>query len=247
MRLPLLPLLVAVLLPVVALGVVNAIQVVLGRQVFRPENSRRTPRRIRVESAVAAATMFAVAGLTLGVWSLARESTGHPDAASVRPPRSIRWTADGVHRSMGEDQFWALIAQMHGDADQAGVASLVHALDRLPAPEVAAFQERLASVLFDLDRRDLCERTVRFEGDDPGSPLIPLMDDSFLYLRAGLVARGRDTVAAVLANPRLLDEGEWPEGESLLYVAEDVLGGRIETEVSYETGSNEAQWGRQAG
>ena len=69
-----------------------------------------------------------------------------------------------------------------------------------------------------------------------------MSDDGFLYVRAGIVARGRDAVGEVLADPTTLARGLWDECEELLYAADEVAGGDIDTKVSYETGSNGAYW-----
>ncbi|MBW3612099.1 MAG: DUF4240 domain-containing protein, partial [Actinobacteria bacterium] len=82
--------------------------------------------------------------------------------------------------------------------------------------------------LYELDRESLAEQPVRFGDDPPGSEPLPLSDDGFLYLRAGIVTRGRETYEAVLADPTLLAAGEWEECEELLYVAEEVAGDDIE-------------------
>lgn len=146
---------------------------------------------------------------------------------------------------MPETDFWALIDLMEGRADDEAVERLTEALEAAGKRRARAFQERLALVLFDLDREVLAGQPVFFddeeveEGDEP----IPLSDDSFLYLRAGIVTKGRDTVRAVLADPTLLAQGRWPECEALLYAAEgDECGDEIDTKVSYETGSNSAHW-----
>lgn len=142
-------------------------------------------------------------------------------------------------KSMDEDRFWQLIDLAGGRVD--GVGALRSGLEALPRKDVIGFQERLARVLYDLDRMVLADQPVFFEGeedeeDDDGP--IPLSDDAFLYLRCGLVLRGRDTVAAVLADPALLATGRWPDGEDLLYLADEVAGEDIDTEHDFETGSN---------
>ncbi len=141
---------------------------------------------------------------------------------------------------LDEGAFWSLIDLLQGRTDE-------DALERLRAGigskrQAIAFQERLALVLFDLDREALAEQRVHFDDMEPDDAPMPLSDDTFLYLRAGIVARGRDTVAAVIADPSLLAQGSWPDFEDLLYVAEEVADDEIETAVSYETGSNAAHW-----
>jgi hypothetical protein len=142
---------------------------------------------------------------------------------------------------MGEDEFWTLIDLAGGSVG--GLDALRAELGRLKRRDVVRFQERLAQVLFDLDREVLARQPVCFDDDeDDEDPPLPLSDDSFLYLRCGLVLRGRDTVTAVLAEPAILATGRWPDGEELLYLADEVVDDDIDTKYDYETGSNEAHW-----
>ena len=145
-------------------------------------------------------------------------------------------------RPLAEEDFWALIARMGGRADEKALGKLTEALRGRRRKDVVGFQERLARVLFDLDREALAEQPVRFRDDPPHEDPIPLSDDGFLYLRAGLVVMGRDTCQRVLSDPAVLSQGEWEECEELLYVAEEVLGDDVDTKVSYETGSNAQYW-----
>ncbi len=146
-------------------------------------------------------------------------------------------------KPMDEDRFWQLIDLAGGEVG--GIDALRAGLEALPREDVVGFQERLARVLYDLDRRALASQPVIFEFEDDEEAddgPIPLSDDSFLYLRCALVLRGRDTVAAVLADPALLATGRWPDGEELLYLADEVVGEDIDTEYDFETASNEQYW-----
>jgi Protein of unknown function (DUF4240) len=145
-------------------------------------------------------------------------------------------------RPMAEGDFWSLVSTMQGRNDDEALGRLTDALRARPAKDVAAFQERLARVLHELDREVLASQPVRFRGDPPDGDPIPLSDDSFLYLRTGIVIAGRATYERVLADPTVLADGEWDECEDLLYVAEEVLGDEVETKVSYETGANTKHW-----
>lgn len=150
----------------------------------------------------------------------------------------------GRRKPLDEDAFWSLIGLLDGRTDEDAIARLRTGLRS--KRDAVAFQQRLALVLFDLDREVLAEQRVHFDDMAPDDAPMPLSDDTFLYLRAGIVARGRDTVAAVIADPSLLGQGSWPDFEDLLYVAEEVVDDDIETEVSYETGSNSAYWSERA-
>jgi hypothetical protein len=143
---------------------------------------------------------------------------------------------------MADDEFWQLIDLLEGRTDEDALARLTEALHARGRRSAVAFQERLARVLYDLDREELADQPVRYADDPADQDPLPLSDDGFLYLRAGIVARGRETYQAVLADPAVLASGTWDECEDLLYVAEEVTGDDIETKVSYETGSNERHW-----
>lgn len=131
---------------------------------------------------------------------------------------------------------------MEGRVDGDALARLTSALAERPREDVVAFQERLALALFELDRRVAARQPVRFSDDPDDDEPLPLSDDSFLYLRAGVVARGQQVWQSVIADPSVLSTGVWDDGEDLLNVAEEVFGDYIDTDVSYETGSNERYW-----
>jgi hypothetical protein len=143
---------------------------------------------------------------------------------------------------MDPDRFWALIGLMEGQVDEDAVDRLGTAVTGLSDEDVVAFHERLTLVLFDLDREVLADQPVRLLEDPPDEEPIPLSDDSFLYLRAAIVAMGRDTYDAVLADPTILARRQWDWCEALLYVAPEALGRPIDTTESYETGSNREHW-----
>ncbi|MGY1754296.1 DUF4240 domain-containing protein [Blastococcus sp. SYSU D01042] len=145
-------------------------------------------------------------------------------------------------RPLDEGEFWALIGRMGGRGDDQAVENLTEALRGRRRKDVVGFQEQLARVLFDLDREVLADQPVRFRDDPSDEDPVPLSDDGFLYLRAGLVVRGRETCERVLRDPTVLAQGEWEECEELLYVAEEILGQEVDTTVSYETGSNAQYW-----
>lgn len=156
---------------------------------------------------------------------------------------------DLLRRTMDVDAFWQLIAVMDGRADEDAVQRLRTALEERGTRDARRFAERLARALHELDREVLFRQPVRFDDEEPGvledaeHEPIPLSDDSFLYLRAGIVAQGRSTYEQVLADPETLARGTWPECEELLYVADEVVGDEIDAKVSYETGSNRRYWG----
>ena len=149
---------------------------------------------------------------------------------------------------MDDGAFWDLIAKLdwRDEADDdAIVEPLVRALALLPDAEIGSFQEILAKKLYDLDGR----AWARESGDEVwfGDP-DRLSVDGFLYARAAVVARGRETYDAIRA-----DATQTPRNaafEALLYVAATAYERKTglewedldDTEVSYETFSNEAGW-----
>ena len=96
-------------------------------------------------------------------------------------------------------------------------------------------------MLYELDREVLVRQTIRW-ADAPDAEPIPLSDDSFLYLRCAVVAAGRPAVDAVLADPAALEGRLWEDGEALLYAAGEAADEEIDTELSFETGSNSEHW-----
>lgn len=144
-------------------------------------------------------------------------------------------------RVMPEKEFWSHIDVLGGSVDEDAVARLVDRLRERGRGTPEAFAERLAQVLYDLDRQDLFEQPVQWD-DDPDDHVIPLSSDTFLYLRAGLVAKGKQAVDQAITDPRTLRNRRWSDGEGLLYAAEEAAGREIDTKYDYETGSNEAYW-----
>jgi hypothetical protein len=143
---------------------------------------------------------------------------------------------------MPEKDFWRLIEVLGGSADDDdAVARLTEVLRARGRRAAIAFQERLALTLYELDREALACQPVRWT-DIPELGPFPLSDDTFLYLRAGMVAEGRHVVEQVLADPAVLATRSWNDGEPLLYAANDAVGEEIEMTVSYETGSNVRHW-----
>ena len=149
---------------------------------------------------------------------------------------------------MDDGTFWDLIAKLDrgrtGDED-AVIEPLVRALALLPDAEIGLFQEILAQKLYDLDGR----AWARESGDEIwlGEP-DQVSIDGFLDARCAVVAHGRDMYDSVRANPTLMPKNE--SFESLLYVAQGAYERKTglqwddldDTEVSYETFSNEDGW-----
>jgi hypothetical protein len=144
--------------------------------------------------------------------------------------------------------FWGLIDQLDwandGDDDRV-IKPVVDRLASLADAEIGSFHEILAQKLYDLDGR----AWARESGDEIwwGDP-DRLSVDGFLYARAAVVARGRPVFEAVLADPTQMPKNAG--FESLLYVAANAYERKTglewddldDTEVSYETFSNDDGW-----
>ena len=144
-----------------------------------------------------------------------------------------------------DDTFWALIAKLDwsqaGD-DDAVVEPAVSALAALPDAAIVEFEETLAQKLYALDGRAWARESGSIWKGEPDR----VSEDEFLYARCAVVANGKASYEAVLATPALMPKDL--EFESLLYVAGTAFERRThqpldtETEVSWETFSNEDGW-----
>jgi hypothetical protein len=128
-------------------------------------------------------------------------------------------------RALPEDEFWQFIAVLDGSTDDDAVERLTAALRAGGKRKAVGFAERLAATLYELDREVLCDQPVRWFDDPEDEPPIPLSGDSFLNLRAAIVAQGKAVVEQVLADPAVLLRKPWDDGEALLYAAEKAAGG----------------------
>lgn len=147
---------------------------------------------------------------------------------------------------MTEPEFWRLIEKIDRDAlvrqdDDAALEPLLDELRDVAEHDLFDFEELLARKLHALDGEVYA--THAGEGGESG--------DGFLYLRCYVVASGRETYDDVVRSPSHIPNSidRWCEG--LLYVhltawseltGEDADDWPYEPTVSYETGSNRAQW-----
>jgi Protein of unknown function (DUF4240) len=141
------------------------------------------------------------------------------------------------------DEFWKLIDHVDKAALQKGegfdddaVAPLLQALVALSRPELEAFSEHLAVRLYNIDG-------IKFsEASNVNS------DDGFLYQRCFVVAMGRKFYDQVRNDPSLMPSSIDQWCEPLLFVASNAwkqqTGDELDctTSVSFESGSNRAQW-----
>jgi len=149
---------------------------------------------------------------------------------------------------MDEATFWKLIELVDIGALQrqnqdAAVQPLTEALTKLDEASVFEFENILVQMLYDIDGQKYADEAGRSGNSD----------DGFLYIRCFVVAMGREYYNAVKADPRRMPKDEaWCE--SLTYVAGQAwttITGKDEedwyelatgTSVSYESGSNKANW-----
>ena len=148
---------------------------------------------------------------------------------------------------MDEATFWSLIDRFDWskDEDDDIIEPAVMALALLPDAQIADFQQILARKLYALDGR----AWARESGEliwfgDPDR----LSVDGFLYARCLVVANGREFYDAVHADPATMPKDA--DFEAILTLASDAYDRKTglvwdeldDTDVSYETFSNEAGW-----
>lgn len=147
---------------------------------------------------------------------------------------------------MNNNEFWQLISLIDVDAldegnEEAAVEELTEQLSTKNEKVIGEFEEYLSQYLYALDGEKWCNES----GESRDS------SDGFLYARCYVVAKGKDHYEAVMNNPSLMPISldEW--AEPLLFVAarawaeatgNDEEDFKLYGSVSYETGSNEAQW-----
>lgn len=146
---------------------------------------------------------------------------------------------------MDEATFWGLLDQLdwrHEGEDDRVVAPVVRALTTLTLEEIESFDQILARKLFALDGR----AWAREIGSGWRGGKYPISGDEFLYVRCVALVNGRDFYEAVLADPSQMPKDM--EFESLLYIGRTAWEAKtgeepdFDTDVSFETWSNEAGW-----
>jgi len=149
--------------------------------------------------------------------------------------------------AMDEATFWNLIDRFDWskDEDDDIIEPAVVALALLPDSQIAGFQQMLARTLYNLDGRAWARESgeqIWYGEPDRLSP------DGFLYARCLVVANGREFYDAVRADPTTMPTDA--DFEAILELAADAYDRKTglvweeldETDVSYETFSNEAGW-----
>jgi len=147
---------------------------------------------------------------------------------------------------MTNDEFWKLISLVDIEAldegdEETAVEELAESLSFNNEGEINQFHEILSQNLYKLDGEAWCDES----GESSSSA------DGFLYARCYVVAKGPDYYMEVINNPSLMPKSSDQWAESLMYVAgqawaeatgNDEEDYNFEPSVSYETGSNDAQW-----
>jgi hypothetical protein len=147
---------------------------------------------------------------------------------------------------MNETEFWKLIAEIDTEAldqgdEEAAVWPLQQALSGKSEEELFAFEEILAQKLYALDGAIYAKNA----GESGSS------DDSFLYARLYVVAKGKSYHETVFSQPQNMPKSMDQWCESLLYTHREAwaeMTGQDASEwpffpsVSYESGSNNELW-----
>jgi len=148
---------------------------------------------------------------------------------------------------MDDATFWSLIDRFDWskEEDDDIIEPAVMALALLPDSQIAEFQQILARKLYALDGRAWAQESGELIWfGDPDRVAV----DGFLYARCLVVANGREFYEAVLADPTTMPKDA--DFEAILMVGSDAYDRKTgltwdeldETDVSYETFSNEAGW-----
>ena len=137
-----------------------------------------------------------------------------------------------------EDRFWSLLAEAWSGADgstETFLDALTDLCEDMSSAELTDLDRVLERKLYDIDRADIQAVT-------DGS------DDGFLYARGLIVASGRETYYAVLADPNAAEVFEDEELEEMCYffahLHDKKYGSWPETGsgISRESCSNAAGW-----
>lgn len=141
--------------------------------------------------------------------------------------------------------FWKQIGKVDVDSlrdgdEEAAVGPLIESLSDLGENQIYEFEEHLSQVLYALDGRKWFDAA----GDNDS-------DDRFLYARCYAVAMGESYYTGVLNNPATFPRTAEQRFESLLFASSEAWADstgndeddwEFDATVSYETGSNKAQW-----
>ncbi|MCB9285087.1 MAG: DUF4240 domain-containing protein [Lewinellaceae bacterium] len=140
-----------------------------------------------------------------------------------------------------EDNFWSIIALLDWDAKggrEEVLATAIAVLSEHPESHIYLFEDMLSEKLFQLDTKAHAAAAYPEDGH--------FSEDGFLYIRASVVATGKERFEAVLKNPSLMPSDE--DFEPLLSLAALAYERKTKSPfdymppISYETYANEAGW-----
>jgi hypothetical protein len=141
--------------------------------------------------------------------------------------------------NFSEEDFWQIIAQLNWSAESrdAVLSPAVSALAAHKASHIYLFEDLLAEKLYQLDTQ-LHAKAAYPNGH--------FSEDGFLYIRAAVVAAGKDHYRRVLNEPSEISGEEDFEPllslAALAYMQKTGLEFNYIPPTSYETYSNEAGW-----
>jgi len=162
------------------------------------------------------------------------------DAAHAEALRAQR-----PKRMMSEKTFWALIALLdwsQSGNDAAVVAPVVSALAKLTSQSIRQFEERLATLLYQLDTQEHAKHIGEQSYVDAESSFSA---DGFLYARCAAVANGRAFYATALASPSCMPKDV--DFEALLGIASSAFEAKTGESLGYQTGCSYESFSNLAG
>ncbi|MCB9040356.1 MAG: DUF4240 domain-containing protein [Lewinellaceae bacterium] len=138
-----------------------------------------------------------------------------------------------------EEDFWSIIGLLDWNAETRNevLTPAVEALAQHPASHIYLFEDILAEKLYALDTKAHARAAY---------PKDSFSEDGFLYVRAAVVAQGKEKYKQILQGPAQINPDE--DFEPLLSLAalayEQKTGSEFDypSPTSYETYANEASW-----
>jgi hypothetical protein len=152
-----------------------------------------------------------------------------------------------LEMQMDEEAFWKLMSSLElittDDITYAELDPLCEVLSGMSVEDIHKFEDILTEKLFALDTR--AHAVANIDERLPGY----ISSDGFLYARCYVVGKGKQFYEQVLNDPSKMPNRIEFEFEPLLFVAQSAYTQKTgnedfepKSELSYETGSNEAGW-----
>ncbi len=139
--------------------------------------------------------------------------------------------------AFSEDDFWLIIDKLDMDNKTNTLKLAIDELAEHPISHIYLFEDKLAEKLYLLDTKAHAEAAYSST---------PFSEDGFLYIRAAVVAQGKQYFERVLKNPEEISHNE--DFEPLLSLAacayEQKTGKEFDyiPPLNYETYANEEGW-----